>query len=226
MAETQVEEKLERVFTEVMGPFRVESMSKFWFFIVFADHYTMFVFVDLLRAKSEALASLKKFVLSVGTPKKLSQDNAKEFLSEQFRMYYLDAGILQEKTIPKTPKQKGLAERCNRTLLEMARWLLIESGLPRMMWGAAILHATRIRNSVERRGEVEKPTELMRGTKPKLSISKLSIFGCTVFMRTRNGEFSKLEPRRWKESFWVTVKETTDTWCTYPTHAGWWQFEM
>ena len=133
VAETQAEEKLERVFTDVMGPFRVESLSGFRFCIVFADQYTKFVFVGLLKAKSEALASLKKFVLSVGTHKKLRQDNAKEFLSEQFKAYCLDAGILQEKTIPETPQQNGLAERCNRTLLEMARCLLIDSGLPKMM---------------------------------------------------------------------------------------------
>ena len=120
VAETQEEEKLERVFTDVMGLFRLESMSGFRFCIVFADQYTKFVFVDLLKAKSEALASLKKFVLSVETPKKLRQDNAKQFLSEQFKMYCLDAGILQKKTIPETPHYNGLAERCNRTLLEMA----------------------------------------------------------------------------------------------------------
>ena len=120
---------------------------------MFADQYTKFVFVEFLKAKSEALASLKKFVLSVGTPKKLRQDNAKEFLSEQFKTYCLDAGILLEKTIPETPQQNGLAERCNGTLLEMARCLIIDSGLPKMMWGAAILHAARIRNLVVRRGE-------------------------------------------------------------------------
>ena len=80
VAETQAEEKLERVFTDVMEPFRVESLSGFRFCIVFADQYTKFVFMELLKAKIEALASLKKFVLSVGTPKKLRQDNAKEFL--------------------------------------------------------------------------------------------------------------------------------------------------
>ena len=152
VAETQAEEKLESVFTDVMGPIRLQSLSGFRFCIVFADQYTKFVFVDLLKAKSEALASLKEFVPSVGKPKKLRQDNAKEFLSEQFMTYCLDAGMLQEKTIPETPQQNGLAERCNRTLLEMARCLLIDSGLPKMMWGAAILHATRIRNLIVRQG--------------------------------------------------------------------------
>ena len=173
----------------------------FRFCIVFADQYTKFVFVELLKAKSEALASLKKFVLSLETPKKLRQDNAKEFLSEQFKTYCLDAGILQEKTIPETPQQKGLAERCNRTLLEMAICLLIDSGLPKMMWGAAILHAARIRNLVVRRGEEKCPAELSRGIKPKLPISKLSIFGCTVFMRKKDREVSKLEPKALEGKF-------------------------
>ena len=142
VAQTQAEEKLARVFTDVMGPFRVESLSGFRFCIVFADQFPQFVFVDLLKVKSEALASLKKFVLIVGTPKNLRQDNAKEFLSEKFKMYCLDAVIILEKIIPETPQQNGLADKCNRTLLEMARCLLIDSGLPKMMWGAAILHAT------------------------------------------------------------------------------------
>ena len=193
VAETQAEEKPESVFTDVMGLFRVESLSEFRFCIVFADQYTKFVFVELLKAKSEALASLKKFVLSV--PKKLRQDNAKEFLSEQFKTHCLDTGILQEKTKPETLQQNGLAERCNRTLLEMARCLLIDSGLPKNMWGAAILQAATIKNSVVRRGEEKCPAKLMRGIKPKLPISKLSIFGCTVFMRKRDREVSKLEPK-------------------------------
>ena len=201
MAETQTEKKLEKVFTDVMVSFRVQSLSGFRFCIVFADQYTKFGFVDLLKAKSEALASLKKFVLSVGTPKKLRQDNAKEFLSEQFKTYCLDAGILQEKTIPGTPQQNGLAERCNRTMLEMAKCLLIDSGLPKMLLGAAILHAARIRTLVVRRGEERCPAELMRGIKLKLSISKLYIFGCTVLMRKRDRDVSKLEPKALERKF-------------------------
>ena len=100
-----------------------------------------------------------------------------------------------------TEWQNGLADRCNRTLLEMARCLLIDSGLPKMMWGAAILHATRIRNLVLRRGEEKCPAELMRGIKPKLSISNLSIFGCTVFTRKRDIDVSKLEPKAMEGKF-------------------------
>ena len=70
----------------------------FRFCIVFVDHYTKFVLVDLHKAKKEVLASLKKFVLW-GRPR-IRLDISKEFISEQFKMYCLDTGILQEKTIP------------------------------------------------------------------------------------------------------------------------------
>ena len=43
--ETQAEEKLERVFTDVMGPFRVESLSGFQFCFVFADQYKRRLFM-------------------------------------------------------------------------------------------------------------------------------------------------------------------------------------
>ena len=69
-----------------------------------------------------------------------------------------------------------------------------------MMWGAAILHAARIRNLVVRR-EKKCPAQLMRGTKPKLPISKLSIFGCTVFMRKKDRKVRKLEPKALEGNF-------------------------
>ena len=108
----------------------------------------------------------------------------------------------------------------------MARCLLIDSGLPKMMWGALIPHATRIRNLAVRRGEEKCPAELMRGFKPKLSISKLSIFVCTVFMRKRDRDVSKLETKTLEGKF-VGYTEGDNGYLVYvPTHARLWQFEM
>ena len=42
---------------------------------------------------------------------------------------------------------------------------------------------------------------LNRGIKPKLSNSKLSIFGCTVFMRKRERDVSKLESKALERNF-------------------------
>ena len=45
---------------------------------------------------------------------------------------------------------------------------------------------------------------------------------CIVFRdqyTKRDRDVSKLEPKALEGKFVVTLKETTDTWCTYPTHA-------
>ena len=88
--------------------------------------------MDLLKAKSEAVATLLKFSSTVGTPKKLRRDNVKKFCSLQIKVYCFDAHIIQEKAIPENPQQNELAERCNMILLEMERRLLIDSRLPKM----------------------------------------------------------------------------------------------
>ena len=137
-------------------------------------------------------------------------------------MYCLDAGILQENTIPETPQQNGLDERCYRKLLEMARFLLIASGLLKMMWGAEILPATRIKNLVVRRGEEKGLAELMRGIKLELSFSKLFIFCCRVFMRKRDKDVRKLEPKEleWKFLGYTWRRQRIPGVCTQQTQGG------
>ena len=85
VAETRAEENLERVFTDVMSPFRVESLSGFQFFVVFAHQYIRFVFVDLLKAKNEALASLKKFFSVWGRPRNLDKTMQRSFSQSSSR---------------------------------------------------------------------------------------------------------------------------------------------
>ena len=131
-------------------------------------------------------------------------------------MYCLDAGIQQEKTIPKTPQQNGLAER--GTTGHCWRCLLIDSCLLKMLWRAAILHATRIRNLVVRREEEECPAEPLRGIKPKLSSSKLSIFCCTVLKSTGDRDVSKLEPKAVKGKF-LGYPEVDNGYMVYVTNT-------
>ena len=52
-----------------------------------------------------------------------------------------------------------------------------------------------------RLGEEKCPAELVRGIKVKLAISKLSLFGCTDFMRKRDRDVSKLEPKALEGKF-------------------------
>lgn len=50
--------------------------------------------------------------------KKLKTDNDLEYLSTSFLDFCKAEGILKHHIVPGTPQQNGLAERCNRTIVE------------------------------------------------------------------------------------------------------------
>ncbi|GKA03049.1 retrovirus-related pol polyprotein from transposon TNT 1-94 [Tanacetum coccineum] len=50
----------------------------------------------------------------------------------------LRVGIFHQKSVPRTPKQNGVVERRNRTLVEAARTMLIFSKAPMFLWAEAV----------------------------------------------------------------------------------------
>ena len=59
--------------------------------------------------------------------KVLWSDNGGEYTSGEFVEYLMSEGIRHELTVPKSPQQNGVAERLNRTLVEMTRFMLAGS---------------------------------------------------------------------------------------------------
>ena len=61
--------------------------------------------------------------------KSLRSDNGGEYISKDFKRFCEDHGISRQFTIPYTPQQNGVAERKNRTLMKVARSMLMASNL-------------------------------------------------------------------------------------------------
>ncbi|GKB35503.1 putative ribonuclease H-like domain-containing protein [Tanacetum coccineum] len=57
-------------------------------------------------------------------------------------------GIKREFSVARTPQQKGVAERKNRTLIEAARTMLADSKLPTTFWAEAVNTACYVQNRV------------------------------------------------------------------------------
>ena len=53
-----------------------------------------------------------------------------EYLSGEFQQYLIDNGIVSQFSAPGTPQQNEVAERRNKTLLDMVRSMLSYSTLP------------------------------------------------------------------------------------------------
>ena len=49
-------------------------------------------------------------------------------------------------TAPYSPSQNGIAERMNRTLVELSQAMLIANELPEFLWEYAVLHAAYLHN--------------------------------------------------------------------------------
>ena len=62
--------------------------------------------------------------------KALRTNHEHEYLSEQFKELCDEKGIARQLTMPYTPQQNGVAEKRNRTLLEMVRSMMTQANLP------------------------------------------------------------------------------------------------
>ena len=60
----------------------------------------------------------------------LRTDRGGEYTSTEFKEFLESAGIRQERTVPKTSEQNGVAERMNQTLVESVRLMLADANLP------------------------------------------------------------------------------------------------
>ena len=110
----------------------------------------------------------------------LRSDNGGEYISQQFKDYCVQHGIVQHFTIPYSPSQNGIAERKMRTLVECARSMLKTSNLPKKFWAEATATACYVQNrSFTSSLNNSTPFEKWTGSKPTLS--HLRIFGCPAY---------------------------------------------
>ena len=70
--------------------------------------------------------------------KGLRSDNGGEYLSNDFKQYLSENGIHHQLTVAYTPQQNGVAERMNRTLLDLVRSMLHHKSLPKHFWADAL----------------------------------------------------------------------------------------
>ncbi|GKA51368.1 retrovirus-related pol polyprotein from transposon TNT 1-94 [Tanacetum coccineum] len=70
-------------------------------------------------------------------------DNGTEFVNKDLIDYYENVEITHEKTVPRTPQHNGVVERHNRTLIEVARTMLIFSKAPLFLWAEAVATASQ-----------------------------------------------------------------------------------
>jgi transposase InsO family protein len=86
-----------------------------------------------------------------------------------FAKFLEDEGIMAQYTMLGTPQQNGVAERSNRTLMDMVRSMLSNSHLPLFLWSETLKTAVYVLNRVPSKAVPKTPFELWNGWKPSLN---------------------------------------------------------
>jgi hypothetical protein len=177
---------------------RTTTLTGEHYFSTFTDAKSHHVTVYLQKGKDETLSKLQVYVLraKMVTGEHLNffrSDGRGEYESTELNLYLSNKGIHHEKTNAYTPQENSVSECMNRTLMEMARCLLHDAGLPDTFWGYVILHAATILNLLPSRALDANVTPEEAFTGNKLSIAHLHIFGCKAYAHIPKEKQHKLD---------------------------------
>ena len=119
--------------------------------MTFIDDFSHKAWIYFLKKKDEAFMWFRTFKALVenSTGKKikiLMTNNGIGYEMNKFKNFCREAGIKRETTTVYTPEQNGVAQRKNRTIVEVVRAMLCDQGLPKFLWGEAANTVVYIQN--------------------------------------------------------------------------------
>ncbi|UYV74758.1 hypothetical protein LAZ67_12000832 [Cordylochernes scorpioides] len=196
--EYRATETLQLVHSDICGPLPTNSLSGKRYFITFTDDYSRYTKIYLLKGKDEAYEKIKDYVISAHTEfgkniQTIRTDNGREYVNRQVEDFLNQSGIKHQLTVPYSPAQNGVAERKNRSLMEMTRCMLFDSGLPQSLWAEAVTTANYLHNRIPSKATDKTPFELWTNRKP--SLKHIKRFGCKAFAYIPKIKRNKLDSK-------------------------------
>ncbi|GJZ93240.1 putative ribonuclease H-like domain-containing protein [Tanacetum coccineum] len=201
-----ISKPLHMLHMDLFGPTNVKSLMKKSYCLVVTDDFSRFSWVFFLATKDETSGILKTFITEIENQldhkvKVIRCDNGTEFKNSIMNQFCEMKGIKREFSVARTPQQNGVAERKNRTLIEAARTMLVDSKLPTTFWAEAVNTACYVLNRVlVIKPHNKTPYELIRGRPPLIDFMKP--FGCPVTILNTRDHLGKFD-RKADEGYFV-----------------------
>ncbi|GJW76284.1 putative RNA-directed DNA polymerase [Tanacetum coccineum] len=146
----------EIVHLDLWGPYKVVSHTVHRYFLTVVDDYTRAVWIYLIKSKDEV-----------------------------FESFCNDKGIVHQTSCAYTPQQNVVVERKHRHLLNVARCLMFQGGIPLRFWTECVLTATYLINRLPSSVlNGKSPYDMIYNSCPKLS--HIRMFGCLCFATVLN----------------------------------------
>ncbi|GJW17343.1 putative ribonuclease H-like domain-containing protein [Tanacetum coccineum] len=194
-----ISKPLHMLHMDLFGPTNVKSLMKKSYCLVVTDDFSRFSWVFFLATKDETSGILKTFITEIENHldhkvKVIRCENGTEFKNNVMNRFYEMKGIKREFSVARTPQQNGVAERKNRTLIEAARTMLVDSKLPTTFWAEAVNTACYVLNRVlVIKPHNKTPYELIRGRPPLIDFMKP--FGCPVTILNTRDHLGKFDEK-------------------------------
>lgn len=122
-------------------------------------------------------------------------DGGGEYSSLAFENYLLEKGIKHFTTNSYTPQQNGIAERMNRTLLNMVRSMLNTKQVEKQFWADAIVTSSYIKNRITTRTLPNSKTPYHIWYGKVSNISSIRVFGSMCWYKIPHEKLRKLDDR-------------------------------
>nr|GFC31726.1 hypothetical protein [Tanacetum cinerariifolium] len=125
-----VSKPLYTLHMDLLGPTSISSLNHKWCCLVVTNGFSRFTWTFFLRINDETSGILKNFITEMENLKNLKVkiikcDNRGEFKNKEMNELYTRKRIKREFSNARTPQPNRVAERRNRTFIEVARTMVL-----------------------------------------------------------------------------------------------------
>ncbi|CAI7763617.1 unnamed protein product [Closterium sp. NIES-54] len=196
------EAPLQTLHMDVWGPARVRGQGHERYFLLVVDDYSRYTTVFPLRSKGDVIEVLIDWIRaarlhlreSFGSDfpvLRLHSDRGGEFSSACLGAFCRAQGIRQTFTLPASPQQNGIAERCIGMVMDVARTSMIHAAAPHFLWPFAVRYAAHQLN-LQPRVSLPETSPTLRWTGKVGDASAFWVWGSRAFFRDLSTD--KLSP--------------------------------
>lgn len=200
LSDTRADMPFDLIHIDTWGPYKVNTRGLFKYFLTVVDDHTRYTWLFLMKNKSDYASCIQNFCKYVhthfvgATVKSIRSDNAPEFADATCTQFYRSSGIVHQKSCVNRPQQNARVERKHRQILEIARCLKFQSGLPLSYWGEFVMTATYLINRLPTQALNHKiPYEILYND--PVAFEDLRAFGCLTLASNPSQTHDKFDPR-------------------------------
>ena len=135
---------------DLWGRYPVQSINRNQYYILMINDKSRYTTIQFLKQKSQATQHVQNYITHLNVRRHNTHticiDRGTKFINDALKTWCAEHGIEIQTTAPYSPSQNRVAERMNRTIVELVRAMINAQNLPGFLWEPAVAHAAYVQN--------------------------------------------------------------------------------